>query len=177
MIQERGGDETAKAGFICEHRPPVVDQSRLSAADAVVESVSVGFFAGQNSVLVPGADYSVPSALAQGHLLAELTVSIVVAPNGAALRSRTCSRPLGRLAFLPLFARHCNFASAPSLLGFTHRFQSSGLQPRRLAKAPCDQASRSWICPVARIIENLLARIAASPWKKGNGPQKPWLSC
>src|SRR5205807_10391540 len=53
-------------------------------ADAVKQSASVWFFAGQNSVLVPGADSAVPAALAQGHFLTELTVSIKLALNGAA---------------------------------------------------------------------------------------------
>src|SRR5207247_8754273 len=53
-------------------------------ADAGKQAASLWFFAGQNSVLVPGADSAVPATLSQGHLLAELPVSIILALNGAA---------------------------------------------------------------------------------------------
>ena len=53
-------------------------------ADAVKQSGSVWFFAGENSILMPGADGAVPATLSQGHLLAELTVSIILALNSAA---------------------------------------------------------------------------------------------
>src|SRR5207245_10688961 len=53
-------------------------------ADAVKQSGSVWFFAGENSVLVPGANSAVHATLAPGRLLTELTVSIIMALNGAA---------------------------------------------------------------------------------------------
>jgi len=53
-------------------------------ADAVKQSGSVWFFAGENSVLVPGANSAVHATLAPGRLLAELTVSVIMALNGAA---------------------------------------------------------------------------------------------
>ena len=56
-------------------------------ADAVKQSGSVWFFAGENSVLVPGADSAVHATLAPGRLLTELTVSIIMALNGAAHHS------------------------------------------------------------------------------------------
>jgi len=82
--------------------PRAVDQAAFAKqlagfiplpADAVKQSGSVWFFAGQNSILMPGADGAVPATLSQGHLLAELTVSIILALNGAAhLRSSTPGR-------------------------------------------------------------------------------------
>src|SRR5439155_1543413 len=77
--------------------PRAVDQAAFAEqlagfiplpADAVKQSGLVWFFAGQNSVLVPGADGAVPLAPAQGHLLAELTVPIILAPNDDIHRSR-----------------------------------------------------------------------------------------
>src|SRR5947208_2427076 len=53
-------------------------------ADAVKQSGPVWFFARENSILMPDADGAVPATLSQGHLLAELTVSIILALNGAA---------------------------------------------------------------------------------------------
>src|SRR5438034_4874452 len=81
-------------------------------ADAVKQSVSVWFFAGQNSVLVPGADNAVPATLVQGHLLAELTVSIILALNGAAHHSRiSCETASLRRDSCCSFVTSCNSAN------------------------------------------------------------------
>jgi hypothetical protein len=46
------------------------------AADAVEQSVFVRFFRGADAHFVPDADNSVPAAIAHGHLLTELSVTI-----------------------------------------------------------------------------------------------------
>src|SRR6266542_4624565 len=79
-------------------------------ADAVKQSVSVWFFAGQNSVLVPGADGAVPATLSQRHLLAELTVSIILALNCAAHYS-LISRETGSLRRESSFVTSCDSAN------------------------------------------------------------------
>ena len=53
-------------------------------AEPVKQSGLVWFLACENSILVPGAHGAVSATLSQGHLLAELTVSIILALNGAA---------------------------------------------------------------------------------------------
>ena len=61
------------------NHPVFADQSSgfiPMAADAVEQSVFVRFFRGADAIFVPDADNSVPAAIAHGHLLIELTVSI-----------------------------------------------------------------------------------------------------
>src|SRR5205823_3065734 len=79
--------------------PRAVDQAAFAKqlagfiplpADTVKQSGFVWFFGCQNSVLVPSADGAVPATLSQGHLLAELTVSIILALNSAAHARISC---------------------------------------------------------------------------------------
>jgi len=104
-------------------------------ADAVKQPGPVWFLAGEKPVLVPGAGGAVQAVLSQGHLLAELTASIIMALNGAVLHSRisretnpwrgesSCSfvtfrdpANSSRERFLPrlAFDRNCALASRPA---------------------------------------------------------------
>lgn len=77
---------------VCTEPPP-----RLIpfAADAVEHSVFEGFFRGPLAVLVPGADNTMPAAIAHGHALTKLTVSIKCFLDGGSHVShiRFCCTP------------------------------------------------------------------------------------
>src|SRR5437867_541060 len=146
--------------------PRAVDQAAFAEqlagfiplpADAVKQSGSVWFLAGQNSVLVPGADGAVPATLSQWHLLAELTVSIILALNGAAhawisrwpgsLRRQSCrsyitscdSANWSRERFLAWLVRqrNCGSASRPATV-----LDDDNLEERALAVAGVSEEER-----------------------------------
>jgi hypothetical protein len=144
--------------------------------DAVEQSVLVGFFRSAFAVLVPGANNTVPAAIAHGHSLTKLTVSIIgFLDDGGSHVShiRRCSAPHRP----PSFNTHRSEKPTDNYSPVEENRR--GANPTRSHERHCEaplretrQAAPEWACASAALSSSKNSQFSRGTWplrRKGYG--------